>query len=474
MTTLMPIEPRDTPSIVRRSLVVVANRLPVRQIQKEQLLTWEWSPGGLVSALAPVLTRSEGVWVGWNGRPGRASTSFHFEGIENLSVPLRAHEIEDFYNGFSNRTIWPLYHDAVRWPEYNRAWWQPYVDVNYRFAEAAASVAAHGATVWVHDYHLQLVPGRLREMRPDLKIGFFLHIPFPPQELFSQLPWRKQILEGMLGSDVVGFQTRTAAQNFARLARRYTSTGGNDRELRYANRTVRSAAFPISIDFKRFAEIADSPEVTSRVRRLRKELGGNGPRIILGVDRLDYTKGIDIRLKAFQELLRSGKATIEDCALVQYAVPSREKLGEYAELKRLVEQYVGEINGEFGKLGRVPVHYLNQNVPIEELVALYRLADVMLVTPVRDGMNLIAKEYVASRTDESGVLVLSEFAGAAQELRRALIVNPHDVDGIVSTLDRALKQSPEETRRRMRWLRSTVRRHDVFDWADSFFEALRD
>ncbi|MEZ4652090.1 MAG: trehalose-6-phosphate synthase [Candidatus Eisenbacteria bacterium] len=452
----------------------MANRLPVRQVQRGQNLTWEWSPGGLVSALAPVLTRSEGVWIGWNGRPGRTSTSFQFEGIENLSVPLRTQEIDDFYNGFSNRTIWPLYHDAVRWPEYHRIWWKPYVEVNRRFAEAAASVAAPKATVWVHDYHFQLVPGMLREMRPDLKIGFFLHIPFPPQELFSQLPWRRQILEGLLGSDVVGFQTRTAAQNFARLARRYTATGGNDRELRHKGRTIVPASFPISIDFQHFDSLARTSAVNARAQHLRRVLGGEGRRIILGVDRLDYTKGIDVRLKAFRELLRSKAVTIEDCVFVQCAVPSREKVVQYADLKRRVEQTVGEINGEFGSVGRVAVHYLHRNLPIEELVALYRLADVMVVTPFRDGMNLIAKEYVASRTENTGVLVLSEFAGAAQELRRALLVNPHDVDGIVSTLERSLRLSQEETRRRMRWLRRVVQKHDVFAWADSFFEALKD
>ncbi len=461
----------------RYELVLVANRLPVRRVPRVKGSTtggarWAMSPGGLVSALAPLLTRGRGAWVGWGGTIGEAFPPFVHEDLHLYPVPLSKAELDAFYYGFSNRTLWPLYHDAIRWPEYHRTWWEPYRAINERYAEATAAVAAHGATVWVHDYHLQLVPGILRRHRPDLKLGFFLHVPFPPQELFAQLPWRREILEGMLGADVVGFQTPEGARNFAILARRYTrAKGARHGALDFERRRVRVRAFPVSIDVQRFEELARDPDVRRQAAKLREKLGANR-RIILGVDRLDYTKGIDIRLKAFHELLERGMATPSDCVLVQTAVPSREHVVAYAGLKERVEGLVGKINGEFADLGRVAVHYLHRNLPPDKLVALYLAADVMLVTPFRDGMNLVAKEYVATRLDDTGVLVLSEFTGAAHELRQALLVNPHDVDGLVATLGRALKMPKGEMTRRMRHLRKAVHTYDVHMWGRDFLAAL--
>jgi trehalose 6-phosphate synthase len=453
------------------ALVVVANRLPVRRTGRKGSGAWEISPGGLVSALKPFVIERGATWIGWTGIAGSAPAPFDFDGLHLHPVALSRPDMEGFYHGFSNRTLWPLYHDAVRWPEYHREWWAHYLEVNRRFAETTAEVAAPNALVWIHDYHLQLVPSLIRNLRPDLRIGFFLHVPFPPQELFAQLPWRRQILEGMLGADLVGFQTDAGRRNFAQLARRYLGIAGSHGKLRFHGRRVTLGAFPVSIDFRCFEELAAGPEVREAADTLRRKLG-QGRHILLGVDRLDYTKGIDIRLKAFHEALMRGDLSVENCVLVQVAVPSRENVTTYSDLKAKIEALVGRINGDFGEVGRSPVHYLHRSLSPHELVALYRLADVMLVTPLRDGMNLVAKEYVASRINDTGVLILSEFTGSALELRSALLVNPHDVDGLSAAYARALRMPRSEMTRRMRRLRSVVKAHDVIDWGESFLRAL--
>ncbi len=457
--------------IDKQKLVIVANRLPVRRSGHGAQRRWVLSPGGLVRALTPVLRTREGVWVGWWGSVGRAPEPFDHDGIHHLPVGLNRREFEQFYEGFSNRTIWPLYHDAVRWPEFRREWWSAYVAVNERFAAAVERVAARGATIWVHDYHLQLVPGMLRAARPDLRIGFFLHIPFPPQELFSQLPWRQQILEGLMGANAVGFQTRVGAQNFIQLARHYTPAARSRTGLTVDGRTVVAGDFPISIDHRQFEAVAADPEVRAKAADTRRRLGNR--RIVLGVDRLDYTKGIHRRLRAFDELLTEGNGiSAANCVMVQVAVPSREEVLHYAQEKRRVEETVGLVNGKHGQVGRSAVQYLHRSLDMKDLVALYLAADVMLVTPFRDGMNLVAKEFVATRLDDTGVLILSEFTGAAHQLKRALLVNPHDLDGMRGTLRRALTMPERDVKRRMRALRAVVRRQDVYEWANQFLDAL--
>jgi trehalose 6-phosphate synthase len=455
----------------RRRLVVVANRLPVNRVTRGGVAAWELSPGGLVTAMQPILGRSGGCWVGWSGSSGRAPRRFVYEGIDIRPVSLKEGEIEAFYRGFANRALWPLYHHAVRTPEFCRQYWEPFVEVNRRFARAAVRAAGSNDVIWVHDYHLQLVPHMVREMRPKARIGFFLHIPFPPEELFAWLPWRQWILHGLLGADLVGFQTPGDAQNFARVARRFASAEGTDSELRFRGRTVRVGAFPISIDFQAMEKLACKPDVINSAHHTRTRLGPER-KLILSVDRLDYTKGICARLLAFEDLLRRKVISVDECVLVQVAVPSRETVREYAEMREMVESTVGRINGEFSQPGRVAVHYFRRNLPREELVAYYRAADVMFVTPIRDGMNLVAKEYVACRPDNSGVLVLSEFAGAARELRRALLVNPWDTEGMGTVLVNALRMPRAEGRRRMATLRMMVRRADVYAWADNFLGRL--
>jgi trehalose 6-phosphate synthase len=413
----------------------------------------------------------EGAWIGWAGAVGEAPAPFTLDGIRMHPVGLSNRDVRDYYEGFSNGTLWPLYHDAVAAPQFHRHWWDNYVEVNRRFANAAAAVADDGAVVWVQDYQLQLVPAMLREKRPDLRIGFFLHIPFPPQELFMQLPWRTALIEGMLGADLIGFQLPGGAQNFMRLSRRLRGLRPQGNQVDFDGRVVRVQAFPISIDVACLDEIAQSEATKFRVEEIRTELG-NPKHIILGVDRLDYTKGIGSRLKAFHELLQDGSLSVPDTVMVQVATPSRERVEHYQELRDEIEREVGRINGDFGRVGLPAVHYLHQSYQREELVALYNTADVMLVTPLRDGMNLVAKEYVASRPDLGGALVLSEFTGAAAELRQAYLVNPHDIDGLKENLLRALHVEPSEGRRRMRKMRRHLQDHDVAHWARSFLNSL--
>jgi trehalose 6-phosphate synthase len=456
-------------------LVVVANRLPV---DRDPEGGWRRSPGGLVTALEPVMRRTEGAWVGWAGKPDLDVEPFEFEGTQLVPVRLSAEDVELYYEGFSNDTIWPLYHDVIAEPRYRRVWWDAYVAVNQRFADAAAAAAGENATVWVQDYQLQLVPRLLRQLRPDLTIGYFHHIPFPAYGLFAQLPWRRQVLEGLLGADVIGFQRVQDAGNFARAVRRQlrfdTKASGITVPLAHGGERVALAkAFPISIDSASYIEIARRPEVQARAREIRESLG-NPRRILLGVDRLDYTKGIRHRLKAFGELLEDGRVSVEDVTLVQVASPSRERVEAYVQLRDEIELTVGRINGDYDTMDHTAIRYLHQSYPREEMVALYLAADVMLVTALRDGMNLVAKEYVASRVDNRGVLVLSEFAGAADELGSAVRINPHDIDGLKDAIIRAIEMPAAEQGRRMRALRRRVLEHDVEDWSREFLAALAD
>jgi trehalose 6-phosphate synthase len=461
--------------------VVVANRLPVDlETLDDGTTRWKRSPGGLVTALEPILDRESGSWVGWPGVPDTKVEPIVSGKLHLYPVELSSHEVTLYYEGFSNATLWPLYHDVLVAPVFDRGWWQTYVDVNRHFAEETARTAAEGATVWVQDYQLQLVPRLLREMRPDLTIGFFLHIPFPPVELFMQLPWRKEIVQGLLGADLIGFHLPGGANNFLFLAERLlgldtTAAGGGHRsglgEVRLNGRAVRVGAFPISVDARQLIDEATDPAVVARAAEIRRELG-NPRKVLLGVDRLDYTKGIDLRLAALGELLDEGRLDPSDTVMVQLATPSRERVEHYMKMRSSIEEQVSHINGDHGQIGKPVVHYLYQPVDRRELIALYLAADVMLVTPMRDGMNLVAKEYVACRTDLGGALVLSEFAGAAAELRGAYLVNPHDLDGVKNTILEALEQDPEQGRRRMTKLHEQVVEHDVHRWAESFLGAL--
>ncbi|WP_433785826.1 alpha,alpha-trehalose-phosphate synthase (UDP-forming) [Actinomycetospora sp. CA-101289] len=460
-------------------LVVVANRLP---LDLDEDGHWSRSPGGLVTALEPTLRARGGTWVGWPGVADAEPEPFDDDGMGIRPVAITADELPAYYEGFSNATLWPLYHDVVATPRFERSWWEAYSRVNERFADAAAEVAAEGATVWVQDYQLQLVPRLLRDRRPDLHIGFFLHIPFPPVELFAQLPWRRPVVEGLLGADVVGFQTVGSAENFRRVAARLTDATADDAAITTDGeaghvtapdgRTITIGAHPISVDSGELDTAAREDATTERAKALRHELGD--PRtVLLGVDRLDYTKGIDVRLRAFAAVLAEGRLDAAETVLIQVATPSRERVEHYAEMRDDIELTVGRINGEHASIGNPVIHYVHQPVPRAELVSFYRAADVMLVTPYRDGMNLVAKEYVASRTEGDGALVLSEFTGAADELAAgAYLVNPHDLDAVGDAVVEAASQDPDEARRRMGVLREQVLEHDVERWAAGFLEVL--
>jgi trehalose 6-phosphate synthase len=460
--------------------IVVANRLPVDLVVDDNgEQAWKRSPGGLVTALEPMLRGRDGAWVGWPGVPDVDVEPLEQDGVALYPVRLSATEVSEYYEGFSNASLWPLYHDVVATPAFHRHWWHAYERVNQRFADTVAKIAAPNAVVWVQDYQLQLVPARLRELRPDLRIGFFLHIPFPPVELFMQLPWRTQLVEGLMGADLIGFHTPGGVRNFRWLAARLAGAelSGSSRGFRrpgaitFGDRTVKVGAFPISIDSAELDQLARTAEVRKRAKAIRADLG-NPKRIILGVDRLDYTKGINVRLRAFHELLQDGRIDPRDTVFIQLATPSRERVEHYQAMRDDIERTVGRINGEFAKVGSPPVHYLHQSLPRDELAAFFVASDVMLVTPLRDGMNLVAKEYVACKSDMSGALVLSEFAGAAIELSSAYLVNPHDLDGMKNTLFKALTVSEEEGKRRMRTLRRQVLTYDVDRWARSFLDAL--
>ncbi len=455
----------------RSRLVIAANTLPVRRLDKGRQEGWTTSPGGLVSALAPIARDQEGAWVGWTGEIDVDREPFVHEGIRNIPVKVSLADYENSYEGVCNRTLWPLYHDAVGEPEYHRHWWRQYVDLNARFAETVASVTSANGVVWVQDYHLQLVPAMLRDLRPDVRIGFFLHIPFPPEDLYDRLPWRTEVLHGLLGADVVGLQTRSDTRNFMRVTVRHAGTKASGNTLQYGNRDIKAAAYPISIDTDRIEHVAADPAILEQTKTFRKQLGG-GRRMILGVDRLDYTKGIDLRLKAFHQLLEDWPDAYRETVFVQLAVPSRERIAEYQTVRSHVEELVGQINGRYGEIGIAVVHYLRRSLPFEELVAMYRAADIMAVTPLCDGMNLVAKEYVAARLDDTGVLLLSEFAGAAAELRTAIHVNPHDVNGMADAMHRAFHMPEAESKRRMRAMRRVVRKHTIHAWARAFLDDL--
>ncbi len=473
------------------SFVVVANRLPVDMtVHPDGSYSISPSPGGLVTGLSPVLEQHRGCWVGWPGTVDVAPEPFRTDtGVLLHPVVLTASDYEGFYEGFSNATLWPLFHDLIVTPVYNTDWWHAFREVNLKFAEAVSQVAAHGATVWVQDYQLLLVPGILRQMRPDLKIGFFLHIPFPSPDLFRQLPWREEIVRGMLGADLVGFHLVQNAENFLALTQQVAGTAGSHvgqpdtlqvsgealvREIgahveTADGRRVSVGAFPISIDVEMFGEASKSA-----VLDLLKTLD-EPETVFLGVDRLDYAKGILQRLLAFEELLESGALEADKAVLLQVATPSRERIDHYRVSRSQVEEAVGRINGRFGRMGRPVVHYLHRSLSKNDLQVLYTAADVMLVTPFKDGMNLVAKEFVANHRDGTGALVLSEFAGAATELTGAYLCNPFDVESIKRQMVAAvhdLKHNPESAATRMKTNSEQVYTHDVNVWANSFLDCL--
>ena len=457
-------------------LLIVSNRLPVSARLDDGAVRLTRASGGLATGLRAWHERAGGLWIGWPGDTSRFTAAQMAELDERLQqrsvvpVHLTPEQIERYYHDFSNRVIWPLFHYLIDRVPVDTTSWRAYHEVNEAFADAVARAYRPGDAIWVHDYQLLLLPALLRERLPTARIGFFLHIPFPSSEVFRTLPWRREVLQGLLGADVIGFHTFAYLRHFLASLLHVEGVETEVTSVRVGHRDVRLGVFPMGIDAQRFDALARDPDVEAQAAAIRH--GAGGRRIIVGVDRLDYTKGIPRRLLALERLLTRDASLRDRIRYVQVAVPSRGEVDSYQVFRRQVEEAVGRINGSCTTLHSTPIHYMHRSVSPRELVALYSAADVMLVTPLRDGMNLVAKEFVASRADGDGVLVLSEFAGAAAELGDALVVNPYDVDAVSNAIGQALAMPQEERRRRMRALRQRVTSYDVHAWARSFIELL--
>ena len=457
-------------------LLIVSNRLPVSATLCDGAVRLSTADGGLATGLRPWHQSSNGLWIGWPGEVSKFSASQRAELDEELQrggiapVHLTSDQVDRYYHGFANRVLWPLFHYLIDRVPLNAAGWDAYRAANEAFAAVVLREYRPGDAIWVHDYQLMLLPGLLREQLPDARIGFFLHIPFPASEVFRVLPWRREILLGVLGADLLGFHTRAYVRYFSNAVERILGLVTEGDTVSADGRAIRLGAYPMGIDAARFAQLARDPEVQAEAATIRSDAGDR--QIVLGVDRLDYTKGIPRRLEAIAHLLAEEPGLADSMRFIQVAVPSRGEVDQYQRFKRLVEEAVGRINGARSTIRSTPVHYVHRSVSERQLVALYCAADVMLVTPLRDGMNLVAKEYVATRVNDDGVLVLSEFAGAAMELDSALMVNPYDIESVAATIKRALSLPLDERRARMSRLRRRVHEYDIHVWAREFVEHL--
>jgi trehalose 6-phosphate synthase/phosphatase len=456
--------------------IIISNRLPTKVQRIPAGLTFQPSEGGLATGLGSIYRADDNVWVGWPGLEvadpaEQAHVTEQLRADSMAPVFLTEAEIHDFYEGFSNGTIWPTFHYFSELATYEPAHWEAYRSVNEKFCEAVLALAGPEDTIWVHDYQLLLLPELLRQARPEATIGFFLHIPFPSYELLRVLPWGAQLLRGMLGADLIGFHTYGYLHHFLSAVGHLLGLPTHNGQVETPNRTVLVDAFPMGIDYERYAETAASDAAKAHERMYREALGEG--RVVLSIDRLDYTKGIAQRLRAFELLLGRYPEWQGRVSLVMVVVPSRDQVAQYAALKEEIDELVGRLNAQFSTIAWTPIQYFYRSFPFEELVGLYRLADVALVTPVRDGMNLVAKEFVASKLDNTGVLILSERAGAAHELSDALLINPTDTGQLADALHEALTMPLEEQRTRMGHLRELVQRYNVFAWTELFMNRLQ-
>jgi trehalose 6-phosphate synthase len=468
---------------MNRELIVVSNRLPINVCLSGDEWRIEQAAGGLVSALEPLIKQAHGTWIGWPGCDSDApfrelSENFSAEhGYQIKPVPLTEEEVERYYSGFSNEALWPLFHDLLDKCKFELKDFRSYESVNLKFAHAIAEMKTDNQIVWIQDYQLILCGEYLRQLQPERTLAFFLHIPFPAPDMFRRLPWCGRFMQGLLAYDLVGFQTLRDHRNFVHCAtsfvdgvravkrrRRYTI-------LEYKGRQIKVCHDPISIDFKQFSEAAHAPEVLQEAVDLHVAYGQR--QILLGIDRLDYTKGIPERFLAFERALEKYPELRQNCSLLQVVVPSRETVPDYVKLKTYLEQLAGNINGRFSEHDWVPLHYHFRSLEFEDLLAHYRAAEIALITPLRDGMNLVAKEFCASKNDNMGALILSKFAGAAEELgESALVVNPYDVEMTADTIYAAFTMSAEEKQKRMSRLRNQIRRNDVHHWLKTFLHYL--
>lgn len=457
-------------------LIVVSNREPYIHEWNKSGIRCKMPIGGLVAALDPVMQKTRGVWIAWGS--GSADAEMVDE-KGRLLVPeddprytlrriwLSPKEVSEYYFGFANRVIWPVCHLFQEKARYLSEYWETYREVNQRFTEATLEETNPEDHIWIHDIHFSLMPAALRKELPDNDIALFWHIPFPPWETFSCIPWRREILEGLMGADLLGFHTSSYVANFLGSVRKeFPDAQVSHSAIRYKGRVTRVRAFPIGIDNAEYRDMGSRESIKRRANKLRNKMGVK--QIILGVDRLDYTKGILNRLLAFEKFLESHPKYLGKLSFIQVASPTRSSINEYKEMKRQIEETVGRVNGKFQRPQWTPIIYINRQIPSDEILMLYRIADVAMVTPIIDGMNLVAKEYVS--VNDNGILILSEFAGASEEMDTAIIVNPYDIDSMANALERALSMSIEEKNRIMQPLRELVVEHDIFWWLDAFIE----
>ncbi|MCB1119335.1 MAG: trehalose-6-phosphate synthase [Chlamydiia bacterium] len=467
----------------QQRLVIVSNRLPIVVQREQEKLHFSPGSGGLVTAMAPVLRDRGGMWIGWPGSAdvtreevinysNRAKTEI---GYDLEPVHLTQEEVNQFYYGFSNEIIWPLFHDLQFQCRFKPRYWDAYRQVNRKFANTVQQLTSSNDFIWIHDYQLMTCGQELRERGCTSPLAFFLHIPFPPIDIFVKLPWRFQILRALLEYDVIGFQTQHDRHNFVQCMRTLLpdvnlSSTRSLHTFSSGNRTTRVGAFPISIDSQAFSNHADADEVQRLSQQIKCQF--EHQQIVFSVDRLDYTKGIPYRLKAIQTLLKNHPEWHQKVSFIQVVVPSRRDIPHYHNLNVEIDRLVGKINSQYTQSGWVPIHYMFRPLNRQELLAHYHASDIALVTPIKDGMNLVAKEYIASNTHYRGTLILSEFAGAAAQLHNdALLINPYDIEGVSETLDVALKMPTEERMQRMKQMRRTVKRQDIFWWVHSFLNA---
>ncbi|MFB6342301.1 bifunctional alpha,alpha-trehalose-phosphate synthase (UDP-forming)/trehalose-phosphatase [Saccharicrinis sp. FJH62] len=469
-------------------ILIVSNRLPSQITIEEDKISTKPSVGGLATGMKSVYKSSEGEWIGWPGFNNEDVTPEQKAEIEKLlkydnciPVYLDQKDMDDYYDGFSNSTIWPLFHYFAQYTEYNQEFWDAYKDVNQKFADVIMQNLEGVDKVWVHDYHLMLLPKIIKEKRPDISIGFFLHIPFPSYEIFRILPWREDLIEGMLGADLIGFHTYDYQRHFTSCVRRLLGYDVQMNQINLGDRITKVDAFPMGIDFEKFSKAAERSIMKSvhDKTEIRQELEKyllleQGRKLILSIDRLDYSKGIPNRLHAFERFLEKHPEYTGKVTLILLAVPSRVEVEHYQEMKSEIDELVGRINGKYSKVNWTPIWYFYRSFPFESLIELYNSSAIALITPVRDGMNLVAKEYIATRTDNKGVLILSEMAGATKELGEALIINPNNFEQIADTIYEALNMPEEEQIERNIMLKERLRRYNVERWANDFLESLID
>ena len=462
-----------------RRLLVVANRLPLTTTRKGGELHFRPSPGGLAVGLSSLPESCERLWLGWPGvtneklkaeEKGQITKRLAAEDCHPLFLSRR--QMEGYYQGFCNKTIWPLFHYFPRRTVYEKRFWKTYREVNEAFCDEVMKIAKPGDSIWVHDYQLMLLPELLRQRLPDSEIGFFLHIPWPSFELFRLLPWREEVLIGLLGADLIGFHTYDYVRHFLSSVSRIAGLEHMLGNVSVANRVVKVDAFPMGIDYEKYSRAIDDPGVEKQANKIRRKIGER--KIILSIDRLDYSKGIIERLEAFDLFLSENPQYRGTVTLIMVAVPTRTGVEDYRELRSRLEQLVGRINGEYGTMGYIPVWYLYRSLPFAKLAALYNVSDVALVTPLRDGMNLIAKEFIAAKADKPGVLVISEMTGAARELGEALVINSCSKDAIVDAIKQALEMPPLEQLERNKVMQERLRRYNISRWSQDFLAALSD